>query len=441
MRGQGLVAPVIIAVVAATALAFGLSRLWVYGVDGPITNPVDFRAFYCSAHVLLGGADPYRYGPLQACQAAVLGVGGLQSNDLRILFAVLPPASIAFFAPFALLPFRVATEAWLVASIFAVAYAIFTASALANASRLAVAFALIFSLGIASLVIGQVVPLVLAGMLFAAVAVRRNDGNAAVAGAAVGIIEPNLALPVWIALAIFVPDTRRGFAVLFAIMAALSLAFAPLTLEYLTSILGAHARSELYNLTAQYSLSGVLAAFGVPARLALLAGSLSYVVMLVVGIRLGSALAERFADRAFLVLTPLAAVLVGGPYIHIHQMAAAIPFALLLCGNLESARLRAYAIVAIVALAIPWQTVAEFRVFADLPATSMTAPPPVALQRPRANDPIEISNTAYIDTYAARVDRRSFAEQIVWKIPTWCALAIVLLVARRAAVSRVVRTR
>ena len=89
-------------------------------------------------------------------------------------------------------------------------------------------------------------------------------------------------------------------------------------------MLPGHTRSEAYNFPAQYSLTALLVALGAPLRAGLALGSLSYAVMLAAGLVVGSRLARGFNDGAFFVTTPLASVLLGGPFVHGHQMAAAI---------------------------------------------------------------------------------------------------------------------
>ncbi len=410
-------------------LVFPLAGLWSFGHDGPLTDPVDFRAFYCGGHVLFDGADPYRYGPLRACQAAVLAAGGLRLDASHVLPAPLPPAALAVFGILGFLPFRFATEVWLVASILAVACTIYAVGALTRLRVVAVCAVLIGSLGIASLLLGQLVPLALAGLLVAALAIRRGDGIVAALGATLGGLEPHLALPVWVSLALFVPASRRPLVASAVAISCVSAAWGSLTAEYVATVLPAHARSELFNVAAQYGLPTVLAAFGVPDRVALLAGCSSYALTLALGLYVGFRLSRRFADPAFLVVTPLATVLIGGPFVHIHQMAAAVPLALLLYTRVSALALRGLVLAAIVALAVRWQAIAELPAFADR-ATDRSQPhAAIVLKPPRPDDPIEVSYTAFIDAFARQRDRRSLAEQLAWKVPTWFGLLAVTILA------------
>jgi hypothetical protein len=403
--------------------AFLLGKLAVPGVDGPITNPVDFRTFYCGGQVLAAGFDPYHVEPMLTCQRVVLAEGGLRLNAAHVLPAPLPPYALALFALFAKLPFALATELWLAASIFSLGLAIVVTRTLSGLSPTIVALALFASAGFASLVLGQLVPLALVGLLLAALCARAGNGIGAAAAASVGALEPHLAVPVWLGLALFVPRTRLPLTIAGCMLLGLSLAYGiGLNLEFLTSVLPGHARSEAYNFPAQYSLTALLVTLGAPLRASLALGSLSYVAMLAAGLVLGAHLARRFDDAAFAVVTPLATVLIGGPFVHVHQMAAAVPLGLMLLGRLPH-RSVGYACVAfaVCALAVPWETLAEMPFVADHLPAKISSPAP-ALPPVRPDESLEIPYTAFIDAFAQRADPRTLGEQVACKLPTWFGL-------------------
>ncbi|MBC5801588.1 MAG: hypothetical protein GIX03_00935, partial [Candidatus Eremiobacteraeota bacterium] len=85
---------------------------------------------------------------------------------------------------------------------------------------------------------------------------------------------------------------------------------------------------------------------------------------------------------------------------------------------------------AIVALAVPWQSIAESAFVADRFAHKTAPSATIALPLPRADEPIERSYTAFIDANAARADFRTPLEQLLWKLPTWSALIALLFIAR-----------
>src|SRR5215469_9327889 len=99
------------AAIAATLLASFALQWGVLARTG--FQAGDFRAFYCAGRLLTEGADPYRDGPLHACETA---------NGPHLLFekepgvtvpAPLPGYTIAALAPLSRLPFAAATAIWI----------------------------------------------------------------------------------------------------------------------------------------------------------------------------------------------------------------------------------------------------------------------------------------------------------------------------------------
>ncbi len=419
------IAAAVLLCAALTALA---SQLWDYGRDGPVTNPTDFRVFYCAGAALDRGADPYRVEPLRTCERKTLASAGLHMDPRKFLPAPLPPYALLLFALIASLPYRLASELWFALGIMALCVAIVAVQRLSGLRPVVVAVALFGALGFASLIYGQVVPFVVAALAVAALAARRGDGGVAALCAAVAALEPHLALPAWLGLWIFVRPSRVPLLLAGIVLFMLSpSAVGNLNHEYFTAVLPQHARSELASFGGQYSLASLLYAFGAGSDMALRIGSLSYVVMLGAGLWLAAVLQRRYADPAFAVVTPVAAVLLGGAFIHGHQMAAALPLGLMLAGLLRGhAREQTCVIAAVVALAIPWQTLAEVPfVVAYLPAKPIVAAEP-RLPAVRGRDLAEVPYAAYIKAFADRNDPRTRLEQVVWKLPTWFGLMLLL---------------
>jgi len=408
-----------------------LSQSYMYGVDGPLTNPVDFRAFYCGGQTIARGHNPYRLEPLRTCERASLASSGLRMDEKHILPAPLPPYALLAFAAFSRLPMRVASECWLALSIVALAFAIVGVARLSASSLTIGAFAMLGSLGYASLMIGQLVPIVLAALIFAALFARRGNGVGAAVCVAVASLEPHLALPAWCALALFVPRSRVPLAYAAASLAVLSLAAGTaLNVEYISQILPQHARSEVYNFAAQYSLSSLLVAGGAPVAMALRLGTLSYVCALVFGLWLGRLLQRRYADPAFVITVPLAAVMLGGPFLHGHQIAAAVPLALMILRRVPSRTpLFPVIVIAVFALAVPWESIAEMPIVADSLPHKVSHAVLARLPLFRANDSVELPYTAFVDAFANRADSRTVLEQLSTKIPTWFGLVAILAAA------------
>jgi hypothetical protein len=113
---------------------------------------------------------------------------------------------------------------------------------------------------------------------------------------------------------------------------------------------------------------------------------------------------------------------------HIHQMAVALPFALMLWQHVPRRALaRATFAAAIASLAIPWETVAELPFVAARLARSAGAVT-ITLPKPRPDEIAELPRTRYFEAFAL-VDRGNVWEQTAWKLPTWFGLATLLVVA------------
>jgi Glycosyltransferase family 87 len=314
----------------------------------------DFRAFYCAARVAAHGADPYRTEPLRSCETAVGTTLFFEKNPGVTIPAPLPGYVIAALVPLAVLPFAVAATLWSVLLLLAWLACIVALSRFARISweiSLAV-FAL--SLGAISLPFGEVVPLSLGCICLAAYFAWQGRDRAAAIAAAGAMIEPHLGLPVCAALAVCRPATRLPLAIGLGALGAISLAaLGPATnLEYFASVLPAHALSEM-NRDTQYSFTAVLAALGTSQTAALRGGFLWYVAMLAAGTLVAGILAKQTRNGAFVVCVPPAFAVFGGTFIHVTQIAAALPAAVLLVAY-SSRAYRTLAIVALLALAVPW---------------------------------------------------------------------------------------
>jgi hypothetical protein len=182
-------------------------------------------------------------------------------------------------------------------------------------------------------------------------------------------------------------------------------------------------------------LSALLGQFGLSERLALELGSLSYLAMTVLGVWTAGRLVRPLQNAGVLVLAAPAFALFGGVYVHVHQMAVALPLGLLLLSRWRSQRLAAALTLAIVVLAVPWQTLVEYGLIA--------APPPAAS---RANAEAEMSRVGADDRLAEDVwavwvrsgvhDGRTRLEQAAVKLPTWLSLGSILAFAVSLAARR-----
>ena len=347
MRAVWVAAGVGLATVAALALQTGVVARTGFFMG-------DFRAFYCAAQTASQGGDPYRTEPLRSCEVGLGRTRFFAVNPGVTIPAPLPGYAIAALVPLARLPFWGAVVCWCALLLAAWYACIATLSRFAAVPRPVALAAMGLGLGVISLPLGEVVPIAVACICAAAYAAWRGRAVPAALCAAGSMIEPHLGLPVCLALAIWVPATRLPLALSAAGLGALSLAVLgpAVNLEYFTAVLPAHALSEATRDT-QFSLTAVLCALGAGAQSAAKAGALWYAAMLVAGTYLAGRLAKRTGNDAYLVCVPPAFAVLGGTFIHITQIAAAVPAAVLLA-SMPGARYRRAGLIALLALAVPW---------------------------------------------------------------------------------------
>lgn len=313
--------------------------------------PMDsYKAFYCAGRVTLSGANPYLLEPLRSCEHKVYAAQDFPTYAVEP--APLPAYGIAGLAVLAVLdPLR--SHYLFIALLFAAFAA--TGWALGRVTGFPPALVAIAGLSLwrLSLGFGEIVPFAVAAIALCGLALERKRPIAAGIFAGLAMIQPHVALPLCISLFLFAPRTR----VTIVSAAAVLLAIGTLTvgfhaqLGYFTTYLPQQALSEIVA-SDQYSLTNVLHIAGVPDRAALLFGSLSYLLMVGLGIYAARRLALRHSTPAFLAFAPPAFVLLGGSFVHDLQMFAALPMALLLLARVP--RMRPGAALAACLLCIAW---------------------------------------------------------------------------------------
>jgi hypothetical protein len=179
---------------------------------------------------------------------------------------------------------------------------------------------------------------------------------------AIAMVEPQVALPAVTGLFVACSRVRVALIVAAVLLGAISLASSGVaqTFSYLTAVAPAHALSEVSR-DNQYSLATVLAALGVPDVSAVLAGSISYVVVSAVGVLVGLRLARRFEDPSLTVLVPVAFSVLGGTFVHTGEIAVAIPACLLLFTLDRRQHLGLF--VALILLIVPWMLATSAAMF------------------------------------------------------------------------------
>lgn len=314
----------------------------------------DFNAFYCAGRSLDAGADPYRAEPLGSCEREFKPAPLMAGTPGLAMPAPLPPYALVPFALLARFTFGIAAILWSLLLLSCTVVTIVGMRRLTGLPATMVTAAFVLSEGYAALCLGQIAPLAVASIVLAArlLAARRD----ALAGlvAALSMFEPHVGLPVCLALFAWRPRTRVPLLAAALACLAISVAVAgpATTLEYVRAVVPAHAMSEIAN-EKQLSLTYALHRLGASDGLAVRAGDLWYLGMLVLGIGAAGLALRRGLGAEFVAALPPLFALVGGPFVHVVQMPAALPAALLLYARATGAT-RAILGVGVAALAVPW---------------------------------------------------------------------------------------
>ena len=346
-----------IAFALAVALAIGLGAGFAARHGGASAmlsrthSGGDFVAFYCAGKIATSGADPYRVEPLRACEHSLDSLGAAASAS-DVTPAPLPGYSLGLFGLLARLPYPIALGIWYLVLLSSLCVAAWTLTRITRLPWYVVLAALAVPFAYVNFVFAQLPPLAVAALCVAAYCVRERRFALAGVAAACSMVEPHIGLPACMAMFVFLPACRIALASSGGALALASLAALGVqgNVEYFTRALPLHALAEA-GASDQLSFTWLLHWFGVGDRIAVIAGSASYLVLSVLGIFLARGIARAYAADYFIVLLPPAVAMLGGAFVHNLQYAAVIPAALALAAVLDSAP--AWTAVAI--LAMPWQ--------------------------------------------------------------------------------------
>ena len=309
----------------------------------------DTTVWYCAGQAVNERADPYLVEPMRACELRY----DPEKQYPWVEPAPLPGYTLAAFSLLARLPFALARTIWFYALIGAILITAVLLAKRAHIPPLVALLCLAMVDGYFNLFYGELPPIAVAALVASAgLGTARRYTAAAIVGS-LAMIEPHIGLPACLAMFIWWPKTRVPFVICGTALAAVSVTAIglPANLEYFHTVLPLHAAAEIAA-QDQYSLTRLLHILGVPDRIALSAGSLSYLVMTVAGVALARRLATAVESETLITLLPPAMALLGGPFVHDLQMAAAIPAALVLAASTRPPlAVRAFALVAIV---FPW---------------------------------------------------------------------------------------
>lgn len=316
----------------------------------------DFAAFYCGSVVASHHQDPYASTALRECQIQQIAIPYAASpKDYGITPDPIPGYDIGFFKLLTFLSYAQATIIWTVILLAAV---IGTAVLMTRLTRLPLLLTLVIFSYIdmaVSIPLCQLPPVLIFGLTLAAYGLVNKRNLLTYLGVMFMMIEPHVGLPVFCALFIWQAQLRLGLlgiAIGFVAFSIVTLGV-PLNIEYFKIVLPAQAQAEAVT-NIQYSLAWLLHYIGIKDDVRTLRiASDQYIIFVFIAIGMASWVAKRLNSSAALVFFPAALIVIGGPYIHIQQIAAALPFALLLATKVQG-RAATMVWIAIGLLAIPW---------------------------------------------------------------------------------------
>jgi len=349
MKPGRLAVALIVAVLGLLALR-DCSRM---GPALPWHQMYDFADFYCAGQALDAHRDPYDYEPLHACEHRV-NTSAIFHNDPSLAIpAPQPPFDFPPFMALARLNFTHAETLDAVAIVVATVLAI-VALAQTGVPLDIAAIALLLPAGYVELNAGQIVPFALLFLTMSGAAlVKRRD---VLAGACAGLtaIEPHLALPVALAVLLFVPRARVALFITLGCLGVASVLVAgpALVSEYLLRVIPMQAAAEA-GFPYQYSLTYALTAVGVSQTIAQILGAASFVAVVAFGLWLAPPLARTLARRELIVFLPAATAVIAGAYVHVVELCFAVPAAVVMTLALRGWARNASA-AALCALMIPW---------------------------------------------------------------------------------------
>jgi hypothetical protein len=416
----------------------------------------DFQDFYCAGEALDRGESPYTYEPLRSCEHRLNSSRIFQTEPA---FAVPAPQPAYDFLPFMALARLDPAPAQALYATAIVAAVLLTAllfSQLYISPDVALA-ALLLSTAFLELNAGQIVPFALLFLVLTGITLAQRRNALAGAFGALTAIEPHVGTSVLLSLLLFVPRARWSALVTAGLLAVagLSIAGMPNATLYVTRVLPAQAAAEV-SFPYQYSLTFLLHFLGAGDDLALGLGTLAFLAFLIAGLGLAPKAAAALQRRELLVFIPAAAAVMPGAYVHMVELCFAIPAALVIARWVEG-RARTLAIAALCMLAIPWIiawsikklfvasifvcVVLLYRLRAGFAAACgliallaaflyvfQLRPPALSAPALPSSYPAGALVQTEWQAVAQGLQTRD-ARWVVVKIPTWCALGVLLLLA------------
>ncbi|GAC1302561.1 MAG: hypothetical protein NVS2B3_19250 [Vulcanimicrobiaceae bacterium] len=299
----------------------------------------DFQAFYCAGATSNAGGNVYLASDFDRCGAGP-SVPIPTFARSGVWAAPLPPYDVALFRIFALAPYRTAAIAWLLLSLGALTLTVVLVARLSGRPCVGIFAAFAMPIYYGNVQWGQLPPIVIAAVTVAAYALRIGAYRTAGIASIASLIEPHLGIPVCLAVGLCVPRARTSLAIgalVLGLASVASVGFAT-NVEYYRTILPLHAAAEA-PAENQYSATWLAYVAGVPERIALTLGSLSYLFTTLLGLIAARALVRRTGSQEFLPVVPPAFAVLGGVFVHDTQIGVSLLLGIMLLALARDSRL------------------------------------------------------------------------------------------------------
>ena len=342
----------VVALLVAALLAATLSEWRSATATNGVAFANDFAPMYCAGAIRDRGGNPYLYAEQSVCGGRTdrfIPHSGLDEP------APIPGYGVALFGLLAFLPYVVAAALWIVLSLAALLVGAWAVSNMSGLSLPAVFAAFAVIGGLTDLAYGQLPPIAVGTIAAGAYLASHERPRTAAIVCSCAMLEPHLGVPALIGMVVWFPRTRvpvAAIAIVLGIISAVTIGIAG-NVEYFAHVLPLQTAAEADS-NIQYSLTWLLHWFGIGDAVASRIGSLDYAVSVLIGVVIARRVAVAARCEGLAVLVPPAFALLGGPYIHIFQMLAALPAALVLATHAPRGRALAWTAVFLLALTWPW---------------------------------------------------------------------------------------